>query len=127
MHAMQGIMAKLRTEEPFVIAGYGVAKVIDYESDGTGLPKADVLEYRLDNGAKLMVRPSGTEPQDQGLSVRRGGQRGGRRRHQRPDVRPGRPLDAGLRTPCPHPCRRARRAAASQGGFYAGTTETAGV
>ena len=62
MHAMQGIMAKLRSEEPFVIAGYGVAKVIDYESDGTGLPKADVLEYRLDNGAKLMVRPSGTEP-----------------------------------------------------------------
>ncbi len=25
-------------------------------------PRADVLEYRLVNGAKLMVRPSGTEP-----------------------------------------------------------------
>ena len=31
-------------------------------TDGTGLPKADVLEYRFANGAKLMVRPSGTEP-----------------------------------------------------------------
>ena len=62
MHTMQGIMAKLRAEVPFVIAGYGVDKVGDYQNDDTGLPKADVLEYRLENGAKLMVRPSGTEP-----------------------------------------------------------------
>ena len=62
MHTMQGIMAKLRAEVPFVIAGYGVHKVVDYQNDDTGLPKADVLEYRLENGAKLMVRPSGTEP-----------------------------------------------------------------
>ena len=62
MHTMQGIMAKLRAEVPFVIAGYGVDKVVDYQNDDTGLPKADVLEYRLENGAKLMVRPSGTEP-----------------------------------------------------------------
>ena len=62
MHTMQGIMAKLRAEVPFVIAGYSVDKVVDYQNDDTGLPKADVLEYRLENGAKLMVRPSGTEP-----------------------------------------------------------------
>ena len=62
MRTMQGIMARLRADEPFVIAGYGVDKVIDYQRGGTGLPKADVLEYRLENGAKLMVRPSGTEP-----------------------------------------------------------------
>ena len=62
MHTMQGIMTKLRAEVPFVIAGYGVDKVVDYQNDDTGLPKADVLEYRLENGAKLMVRPSGTEP-----------------------------------------------------------------
>ena len=62
MHTMQGIMAKLRAEVPFVIAGYGVDKVVDYQNDDTGLPKADVLEYQLENGAKLMVRPSGTEP-----------------------------------------------------------------
>ena len=47
---------------PAEIAGYKVAGVTDYETEGTGLPKADVLEYRLENGAKLMVRPSGTEP-----------------------------------------------------------------
>lgn len=62
MRTMQGIMARLRADEPFVIAGYGVYKVTDYQRGGTGLPKADVLEYRLENGAKLMVRPSGTEP-----------------------------------------------------------------
>ena len=62
MRTMQGIMARLRADEPFVIAGYGVDKVTDYQRSGTGLPKADVLEYRLENGAKLMVRPSGTEP-----------------------------------------------------------------
>ena len=26
------------------------------------LPKSNVLEYRLENGSKLIVRPSGTEP-----------------------------------------------------------------
>ena len=62
IHIMQGIMAKLRAGAPAEIAGYKVAGVTDYETEGTGLPKADVLEYRLENGAKLMVRPSGTEP-----------------------------------------------------------------
>ena len=62
MHTMQSIMAKLRANAPAAIAGVKVAGVTDYEHDDTGLPKADVLEYRLENGAKLMVRPSGTEP-----------------------------------------------------------------
>ena len=55
-------VARLRTSAPKTIAGYEVAEVVDYDADGTGLPRADVLEYRLVNGAKLMVRPSGTEP-----------------------------------------------------------------
>ena len=62
MHTMQGIMARLRANAPAEIAGYAVTGVTDYTADGTGLPHADVLEYRLENGAKLMVRPSGTEP-----------------------------------------------------------------
>ena len=62
MPTMQSIMAKLRAHAPAAIAGVKVAGVTDYEHDDTGLPKADVLEYRLENGAKLMVRPSGTEP-----------------------------------------------------------------
>ena len=62
MHTMQALMQKLRDEQPFVLAGYGVEDVIDYNAEGTGLPRADVLEYRLAGGHKFMVRPSGTEP-----------------------------------------------------------------
>lgn len=62
MHTMQNIMATLRAEPPKSVAGYTVSGVTDYSKPGTGLPKADVLEYRFENGAKLMVRPSGTEP-----------------------------------------------------------------
>ena len=62
MHTTQSIMIRLREEPPNAIGGYSVNEVIDYKENGTGLPKADVLEYRFENGAKLMVRPSGTEP-----------------------------------------------------------------
>lgn len=62
MHTMQSIMARLRADTPAEIAGCAVTGCTDYAADGTGLPRADVLEYRLRNGAKLMVRPSGTEP-----------------------------------------------------------------
>ena len=62
MHTMQALMQRLRDEQPFVLAGYGVEDVIDYNAEGTGLPRADVLEYRLEGGHKFMVRPSGTEP-----------------------------------------------------------------
>ena len=34
----------------------------DYQNDDTGLPRANVLEYQLAGGSKLIVRPSGTEP-----------------------------------------------------------------
>jgi len=34
----------------------------DYLNDETGLPRSDVLEFRLGNDRKLIVRPSGTEP-----------------------------------------------------------------
>lgn len=62
MYRMLDIMASLRKAPPTEIAGYKVAHNVDYLHDETGLPKADVLEYRLANKAKLMVRPSGTEP-----------------------------------------------------------------
>ena len=45
------------------IAGYKVASVIDYEkTEETGLPKANVLVYKLENNETVIVRPSGTEP-----------------------------------------------------------------
>ena len=62
MKAMRGIMARLRGKPPAEIAGYAVEGMTDYQSGATGLPKANVLEYRLSGGAKLIVRPSGTEP-----------------------------------------------------------------
>ncbi len=62
MHTMQQLMANLRANPPKEIGGYAVEAATDYEAEGTGLPKADVLEYRLAGGHKFMVRPSGTEP-----------------------------------------------------------------
>jgi phosphoglucomutase len=63
MDKMAGIMEDLRTNPPKDIAGYGVAAVTDYEKpEDTGLPRANVLIYSLEDGASVVVRPSGTEP-----------------------------------------------------------------
>ena len=62
MYTMQNLMKTLRADPPKEIAGYAVERVADYDTDGTGLPRANVLEYHLAGGHKLMVRPSGTEP-----------------------------------------------------------------
>ncbi|MDX8419769.1 phospho-sugar mutase [Stecheria sp. CLA-KB-P133] len=63
MEKMAGIMSGLRTNAPVSFAGHKVVKVTDYEdSEETGLPKANVLRYDLDDGAVVIVRPSGTEP-----------------------------------------------------------------
>ena len=63
MDKMKGIMEGLRNDPPKEFAGKKVAKVIDYlKPEETGLPKANVLVYELEDGAKVIVRPSGTEP-----------------------------------------------------------------
>ena len=59
---MQNIMRTLRNTPPKEINGLAVEQVVDYVPGVNGLPKADVLEFRLEGGAKAMVRPSGTEP-----------------------------------------------------------------
>ena len=64
-HAMQEMaarMARLREDLPKTIAGFRIAGVTDYLTQATGLPRADVLEFRLEPRAKLILRPSGTEP-----------------------------------------------------------------
>ena len=44
-------------------AGHTIVKVTDYQKpEETGLPAANVLIYKLDNGETVVVRPSGTEP-----------------------------------------------------------------
>ena len=63
MDKMAGIMQKLRDKPLTEIAGYKVASVTDYQKpEETGLPPANVLIYRLENNASVIVRPSGTEP-----------------------------------------------------------------
>ena len=71
MIRMNGIMDSLRKNPPAKIASSAVVGRSDYQTsvrrDGEKtsairLPKSDVLEFRLSNGGKAIVRPSGTEP-----------------------------------------------------------------
>lgn len=59
---MNALMCGLRTAPLREITGLPVTQRIDYAAGVQGLPSANVLEYWLQGGAKLIVRPSGTEP-----------------------------------------------------------------
>lgn len=56
------VMARLRAEPPAEVGGIRVAAVEDLALGLDGLPPSDVLRLRLDGDARVMVRPSGTEP-----------------------------------------------------------------
>ncbi|WP_399553445.1 phospho-sugar mutase [uncultured Ruminococcus sp.] len=73
MIKMQEIMTKLRKEHPTEIDGLKVLQFDDYqvsvsknletgETTGITLPKSNVLAFTLEEGAKVVIRPSGTEP-----------------------------------------------------------------
>ena len=63
MDKMAGIMESLRKNPPTEFAGRKVVKATDFaKPEETGLPKANVLIYALEDGASVIVRPSGTEP-----------------------------------------------------------------
>ena len=56
-----GLQAKaLIEDEPELVDVY--KRQEGAEKTEITLPKSNVLEYRLENGSKLIVRPSGTEP-----------------------------------------------------------------
>ena len=59
---MRSIMAKLREQAPSELAGRAVEAVVDYEGGVNGLPSANVVEFDVEGGNKVIVRPSGTEP-----------------------------------------------------------------
>ena len=70
---MKKIMDGMRENPPAALAGYKIAAFRDYktsviknlatgEISDTGLPKSDVLYFDLENGTKVIIRPSGTEP-----------------------------------------------------------------
>lgn len=57
------IMADYRSTPPETLAGAKVVKVVDYlETDKTGLPSSNVLQFFSEDGDVVSVRPSGTEP-----------------------------------------------------------------
>ncbi|HTJ44957.1 MAG TPA: phospho-sugar mutase [Kofleriaceae bacterium] len=56
------LMARFRGSAPTAIGGHAVVEAIDLASGNGGLPKSDVLVYRLDGGRRVIMRPSGTEP-----------------------------------------------------------------
>ena len=73
MIRMQNIMEHLRTNRPELIDNLKVIQFADYEKQvsidlttGTEtaitLPKSNVLSFTLEQGAKVIIRPSGTEP-----------------------------------------------------------------
>ena len=73
MERMKEIMAGLRNDPPKAIGGKKTLSVADYAASeevdlATGaktvltLPKSDVIAYKLEDGASVIIRPSGTEP-----------------------------------------------------------------
>ena len=59
---MASLMAGLRENAPAKLAGRKVEAVVDYQQGVNGLPAANVVEFDVEGGNKVIVRPSGTEP-----------------------------------------------------------------
>jgi phosphomannomutase len=55
-------MERLRTSPPTDLGGLVVEQVDDLSLGSAELPPTDGLRYRLAEGARVIVRPSGTEP-----------------------------------------------------------------
>ncbi|WP_323793275.1 phospho-sugar mutase [Nocardioides sp.] len=55
-------MQKLRAQPPASLGGFDVLAAEDLAEGAGGLPPTDGLRYRLAEGARVIVRPSGTEP-----------------------------------------------------------------
>ena len=71
--AIADMMSSLRQSPMHEVAGLPVAEIADYYTgekwdllkdftEGTGLPKSNVIKYILADGSWFCVRPSGTEP-----------------------------------------------------------------
>ncbi len=54
--------AALRDAPPAALGGSDVVEVVDLAAPGTGLPPTDGLRLLTADGARVIVRPSGTEP-----------------------------------------------------------------
>jgi phosphomannomutase len=56
------IMARLRSTPPAEVGGVPVRQMDDLKDGFDALPPSDVLRIWLEDGSRVMVRPSGTEP-----------------------------------------------------------------
>jgi len=56
------VMDRLRARAPTSLGGRAVEAVEDLTTGVSGLPPTEGLRYRLAEGARVIVRPSGTEP-----------------------------------------------------------------
>ncbi|MXS74966.1 phosphomannomutase [Microbacterium sp. CSI-V] len=56
------IMASLRAQPPSAVGEVAVSRIDDLLEGVDGLPPGDVLRIWLEDGSRLIVRPSGTEP-----------------------------------------------------------------
>ncbi|MEX2441981.1 MAG: phospho-sugar mutase [Alkalispirochaeta sp.] len=71
---MAALMERLRKNPPQQFGGVQIQRIVDLGADtvfypaegrseaGAGLPRSNVLQFFLANGAKVSARPSGTEP-----------------------------------------------------------------
>jgi phosphomannomutase len=59
---IRAAMQRFRGEPPKQIAGHAITEVVDLERGEGGLPKSDVLVFKLAGGHRVIMRPSGTEP-----------------------------------------------------------------
>jgi phosphoglucomutase len=60
---IRNMLADFRANPPKEVAGLTIARVVDYlQSDKTGLPASDVLQFFTASGDVISIRPSGTEP-----------------------------------------------------------------
>jgi len=55
-------MARFRAQPPRELAGHAIESTIDLMVPSGGLPPSDVLVFKLANGRRVIMRPSGTEP-----------------------------------------------------------------
>jgi len=62
MQQIKAAMQRFRAEPPRELAGHKVTEVVDLSLGAGGLPKSDVLVFKLDGGHRVIMRPSGTEP-----------------------------------------------------------------
>lgn len=83
---MSAMMSGLRDRAPEQIGGFAVAERIDYvkgapmpvvnpTDEPQRLPEADVLEFRLADGSRVLFRPSGTEPKAKAYVFAKGADR----------------------------------------------------